>query len=255
MLERSVMVSRAAPGTDLAAVFAIIRAAHGRTGRRGSPAGSSSSTAGSPRCSRARAGARRALARIARDPRHKAWRRSRERGSAGSFPARRWRCARAPASTAAARGLRLPAGLSGRGIPADVLVEFLVQACSARRTRGAGARADSIRRGAFRGTSRYEPPRAVEGRRCPVEGDGRHVRRRALGADAADPARLRRLRARLRRHRARARRRPAAARATIRSGTSAGRTRTRCRCFSGSSPGRSGGSGRMRSSPPGRGRG
>ena len=139
MLERSVMVSRAAAGTDLAQVFAIIRAAHGHNAAAGITGGLvfldgwfAQALEGPPAALEA------TLARIARDPRHgQVVVRRRERGLCRLFPGqalalRSRSCLEAELLEAFGYRPGFPVG----DFPADVLVEFLVRACGP----GRGAR-------------------------------------------------------------------------------------------------------------------
>jgi hypothetical protein len=140
MLERSVMVSRAAAGTDLAAVFAIIRAAHGHNAAAGITGGLvfldgwfAQALEGPPAALAA------TLARIAGDPRHREVSlRRRERGLCRLFPGQALALrSRSCIDLGLLEAFGYRPGFPVAGFPADVLVEFLVRAC--RPGRGAGA--------------------------------------------------------------------------------------------------------------------
>ena len=135
MLERSVMVSRAGPGTGLAELFAIIRAAHGHNAAAGITGGLVFLDGWFAQVLEGEGAALEAtLARIAGDPRHAEMVvRRRERGLCRLFPGQ----AMALRSRSCIDGGLLAAfgyrpGFPVEDFPADVLVEFLVQVCAAR---------------------------------------------------------------------------------------------------------------------------
>ena len=150
------------------------------------------------------------LARIARDPRHRGIeRRSRERALCRLFPGQAMALrTRACLDPALLEAFGWRPGFPVADFPADVLVEFVVQACHARppprrpRRRAPGGllkpRAIASIAGGF-GLKRWRGP--APARRLRVrpgcaegvarEGHGGLLRRRALGADAPHPAGLR----------------------------------------------------------------
>ena len=149
MLERIVQVSRAAAGLRQEDVYDIIRTAHaanrlaglsgglifldgwfaqvleGAPGRRSTPASTGSpATRGTAASSGAAASGR----------------------SAGSSPARRWRSrSRACLDPALLEAFGWRPGFPVAGFPADVLVEFVVQACHPRACRRAPAAPPGLR--------------------------------------------------------------------------------------------------------------
>ena len=140
MLERSVMVSRAAAGTDLAQVFAIIRAAHGHNAAAGITGGLIFLDGWFAQALEGPPGGARRRARIAGDPRHQevALRR-RERALCRLFPGQALALRpRACIDPGLIEAFGYRPGFPVAGFPADVLVEFLVRACRPGRA-GAGA--------------------------------------------------------------------------------------------------------------------
>ena len=141
VLERMVTVSRAAPGTSLEAVFAIIRAAHARNGLAGLTGGLIFLDGSFVQVLEGPPGPlAEARARIARDPRHGAWeQRARERALCRLFPdqplALRTRACLDPRVL---EDFGYVAGFPAQRFPADELLEFVLAACRPRRA-GRGA--------------------------------------------------------------------------------------------------------------------
>lgn len=143
MLERMVMVSRAAPGTSLEAVFSIIRAAHPRNVLAGLTGALLYLDGSFVQVLEGQPGAlAEALDRIRDDQRHWGWTlRARERALCRLFPgqplALRTRASLDPRMLEAFGYVQ---GLPASRFPADELLEFVLAACRSGRAVEAGPR-------------------------------------------------------------------------------------------------------------------